>query len=74
MHSVSQRDGQLFAGRLNLEHAVAYDTTGQRSRTQQTFGDSRRSPVTPDNSYLVHKLAGGPDIVGLRMPHNGPFT
>jgi hypothetical protein len=28
----------------------------------------------PDNSYLVHKLEGRPDIVGVRMPRGtGPF-
>lgn len=31
-------------------------------------------PGDPDNSYLVRKLEGGPNIVGLRMPrNNGPF-
>jgi hypothetical protein len=28
----------------------------------------------PENSYLIHKLEGRPDIVGLRMPRGtGPF-
>jgi hypothetical protein len=26
----------------------------------------------PSGSYLVQKLEGAPDIVGLRMPRNGP--
>lgn len=31
-------------------------------------------PGDPDNSYLVRKLEGGPNILGLRMPRNtGPF-
>ena len=31
-------------------------------------------PGDPDNSYLVKKLEGASDIVGLRMPrNNGPF-
>ena len=31
-------------------------------------------PGDPDNSYLVKKLEGASDIVGLRMPRNtGPF-
>ena len=31
-------------------------------------------PGDPDNSYLLRKLNGAPDIVGLRMPrNNGPF-
>jgi hypothetical protein len=31
-------------------------------------------PGDPDNSYLVHKLEGGSDIAGTRMPRGtGPF-
>ena len=31
-------------------------------------------PGDPANSYLVHKLEGGPDITGMRMPRtSGPF-
>jgi hypothetical protein len=31
-------------------------------------------PGDPDNSYIVKKLEGAADIVGLRMPrNNGPF-
>jgi hypothetical protein len=34
----------------------------------------RVAPGDPDNSYLVHKLEGGPNIVGERMPRGGgPF-
>jgi len=29
-------------------------------------------PGDPDNSYLIQKLEGKSDIVGLRMPRNGP--
>ena len=29
-------------------------------------------PGDPENSYLIHKLRGDADIVGLRMPRNGP--
>jgi hypothetical protein len=28
-------------------------------------------PGDPDNSYLVRKLEGGPNIVGERMPRTG---
>ena len=64
-------NGQLFAGRLKLEHAVAYDqlvNVAARNRP----GATRVIPGDPENSYLVRKLAGGPDIFGLRMPNNGP--
>jgi len=34
----------------------------------------RVAPGDPDNSYLVHKLEGGPNIAGERMPRGGgPF-
>jgi hypothetical protein len=34
----------------------------------------RVAPGDPDNSYMVHKLEGGPNIVGERMPRGGgPF-
>ena len=34
----------------------------------------RVAPGEPDNSYMVHKLEGGPNIVGERMPRGGgPF-
>jgi hypothetical protein len=35
-------------------------------------GAIRVIPGDPDNSYLIHKLEGRTDIVGLRMPRNGP--
>jgi len=37
-------------------------------------GAVRVIPGDPENSYIVHKLEGRPDIVGLRMPRGtGPF-
>ena len=37
-------------------------------------GVLRVAPGDPDNSYLVHKLEGGPNIVGTRMPRGtGPY-
>lgn len=38
-------------------------------------GAIRVIPGDPANSYLIHKLEGRPDIVGLRMPRGaaGPF-
>ena len=30
-------------------------------------------PGDPENSYLIHKLEGRSDIVGVRMPQRGPF-
>jgi hypothetical protein len=34
---------------------------------------NRVEPGNPDESYLIRKLEGGPDIVGDRMPRGGPF-
>jgi hypothetical protein len=34
-------------------------------------GLQRVAPGSPDNSYLIHKLEGGPNIAGQRMPFNG---
>ena len=37
-------------------------------------GATRVIPDDADNSYIVQKLEGSPDIVGERMPRgNGPF-
>jgi hypothetical protein len=37
-------------------------------------GAVRVIPGDPDNSYIIKKLEGAPDIVGVRMPRgNGPF-
>ncbi len=33
----------------------------------------RVEPGDPDNSYLIRKLEGGPNIQGSRMPQGGPF-
>ena len=35
-------------------------------------GAIRVIPGDPENSYLLHKLAGRANIVGLRMPRRGP--
>ncbi len=35
-------------------------------------GAIRIIPGDPENSYLVHKIEGRPDIAGLRMPRSGP--
>ena len=63
--------GQFFTG-LNLTHAVAYaNLVNVASRGKPSA--IRVLPGEPDNSYLIHKLEGGPAIVGLRMPLNGPY-
>ena len=32
----------------------------------------RVTPAEPDNSYMVHKIVGGPAILGNRKPRGGP--
>lgn len=65
--------GRNFAGGLDLTSAVSYGSlvdvpsTGKRGAVRVIPGD-------PENSYIIHKLEGNPDIVGQRMPRgNGPF-
>jgi hypothetical protein len=56
----------LLEGR-SYQQLVGRVSTGKPSAT-------RVIPNDPDNSYLVHKLEGGPNIVGERMPRGaGPF-
>jgi hypothetical protein len=63
--------GRVPTGGLVLLRDVAYDqlvnvpSTGRPTARRVVPGD-------PDNSYLIHKLEGRTDIVGLRMPRNGP--
>ena len=63
--------GQFFAARLNLTHAVAYDNLVNVAARNKA-GAIRVIPGDPENSYLIHKLEGRADIFGLRMPQNGP--
>ena len=62
--------GRNPAGGMNLVHDLAYDqivnvpSRGQPRATRVIPGD-------PENSYLVRKLEGLPDLVGLRMPFSG---
>lgn len=65
--------GRLFAAGLDLSNAAAYDSlVGVPSRLKPAL--LRVAPGEPDASYLVHKLEGGPALVGVRMPRgDGPF-
>ena len=54
-------------------------TSGQDIYAQLVNVPSRQKPElmlvnpgNPDASYLIHKLEGGPGIVGVQMPRNGP--
>lgn len=65
--------GAPFAARLDLTSAVAYanlvgvNSTNKPGAVRVVAGD-------PEDSYIIHKLEGRSDIVGVRMPRgNGPF-
>jgi hypothetical protein len=63
--------GGPAGGVMNLRSEVAYNNlVGVAARLKA--GAIRVIPGDPDNSYLIHKLEGRPDIFGLRMPQNGP--
>jgi hypothetical protein len=64
--------GRNPAGGLDLNHDAAYDQlVNVASRAKP--GATRIVPGSPDDSYLIHKLEEGrTDIVGRRMPNNGP--
>lgn len=63
--------GQAFAAGLNLERGAAYAAlVNVPARTKPSA--IRVVPGDANASYLVHKLQGGPDIVGFRMPRFGP--
>lgn len=65
--------GRNPAGRLNLagDAASAYAALVNRPSSFKT-GAMLIIPGDPENSYFMHKLHGVPDIVGTRMPQNGP--
>jgi len=56
---------------LDLSSDAAYNLIVGVQSVQRP-GMLRVAPGNPENSYLLHKLEGRPDIVGLRMPRSGP--
>jgi hypothetical protein len=56
---------------LNLTHDAAYDQLVNVVSSRKA-GAIRVIPGDAENSYLVHKVEGTPDITGLRMPYSGP--
>ena len=64
-------DGRTPSGGLNLKAGSAYAAlVGVASSSKP--GATRVIAGNPSGSYLVQKLEGAADIVGLRMPRNGP--
>jgi mono/diheme cytochrome c family protein len=64
-------DGRTPAGGLNLKSGSAHAQLVGVASTVKA-GAIRVIPGNPSGSYLVQKLEGAPDIMGLRMPRNGP--
>jgi hypothetical protein len=63
--------GSRFNG-LDLSPAVSYNNLVNVASRQRPSA-IRVIPEDPASSYLIHKLEGGPNIAGVRMPLNGPF-
>ena len=64
-------DGRTPSAGLNLKSGSAYaNLVGVASSGKP--GAIRVIAGNPSGSYMVQKLEGAPDIVGLRMPRNGP--
>ena len=65
--------GRNPSGGLNLLSSLSYANLVGVASTGKP-GAVRVIPGDPDSSYLLHKLEGKSDIVGVRMPRgNGPF-
>ena len=63
--------GRNPSGGLNLLHDLAYDQLVNVPARGKP-GATRVIPGDPNNSYIIHKVEGRSDIVGRRMPFNGP--
>jgi hypothetical protein len=65
--------GRNPSGGLNLTTGTSHAALVNIASLQRA-GAIRVIPGDPDNSYLVRKLEGGPEIAGLRMPRGqGPY-
>ena len=64
-------EGRVPAGNLNLRPGASYPNMVGVASSQKA-GAVRVIAGNPSGSYLVQKLEGAADIVGLRMPRNGP--
>ena len=62
--------GRTPSAGLNLTHAAAYDQLVNVASSRKA-GAIRVVPGDAENSYIIHKIEGSPDIVGVRMPFSG---
>ena len=63
--------GRTPSAGLNLTHDAAYEQLVNVVSSRKP-GAVRVIPGDAENSYLVHKVEGAPDIAGVRMPFSGP--
>ena len=64
-------DGRTPASNLNLKSGVSISNLVNVASVGKA-GAVRVIAGNPSGSYLIQKLEGAADIVGLRMPRNGP--
>ena len=64
-------EGRNPSGGLNLKPGAAYAALVGVASTGKA-GAVRVIASNPGGSYLVQKIEGAADIVGVRMPRNGP--
>jgi uncharacterized protein (TIGR03118 family) len=71
-HDGSQPADGSLPGALDLRSGVSFASLVNVPSLEQP-SLMRVQPAEPENSYLIHKLEGTPDISGARMPFGGPF-
>jgi hypothetical protein len=64
--------GTALPASMNLTSASASHASLVNVPSVQVPALRRVLPGNPDQSYLIHKLQGGPNIVGSQMPRFGP--
>jgi mono/diheme cytochrome c family protein len=64
-------EGRTPSGGLNMKSGTAYSQLVSVASSGKP-GAIRVIPGNPSGSYMIQKLEGAADIVGLRMPRNGP--
>jgi hypothetical protein len=66
-------DGRTPSSNLNLKSGVAISNLVNVACVCPGHASVMRViPGNPSGSYMIQKLEGASDIVGLRMPRNGP--
>ena len=66
-------NGRTPAAGLNLDGGPEVHGRIVNVAARLKTGETIVIPNNPENSYMVRKVQGGPNINGARMPMNGPF-